>query len=232
MTQSLAGQNAIIDANRRDAWFKEDEISARFYRPILSYEAALYAYHGYWKSPMGAMLTTGEAYFPRMDSYGASVKGDLGNGLFNIETGYYDSREHTSATKIVPNDEFRFLTGYEREIGSDFTAGVQYYLEWMMDHDGYLAFQPNPATARDEFRHVFTLRLTKMLMNQNLILSFFTFYSPNDHDAYFRPIATYKLTDRWTLTANGNIFVGQDDHTFFGQMKNNSNLNLGVRYSF
>jgi hypothetical protein len=102
-----------------------------------------------------------------------------------------------------------------------------------MDYDGYYN---NPftvkATARDEFRHVFTLRLTKMLMNQNLILSFFTFYSPNDHDAYFRPIATYKLTDRWTLTANGNIFVGQDDHTFFGQMKNNSNLNLGVRYSF
>jgi hypothetical protein len=52
MSQSLAGQNAIIDANRRDDWFKEDEISARFYRPILSYEAALYAYHGYWKSPM------------------------------------------------------------------------------------------------------------------------------------------------------------------------------------
>jgi len=228
--QSISGTE--IDAQRRDTWFSDDEISARFYRPFLSYEAALYAYHGYWKSPMGADFTTGNAYFPEMNSYGASAKGLLGSGLFNVEAGYYDSREDSSTTQIVPNDEFRFLTGYEREVAKDLTAGVQYYLEWMMDHDGYLDFQSNPNTARDEARHVLTLRLTKMLMNQNLMISLFTFYSPSDNDAYFRPIVTYKISDSWTVTANGNFFVGEDDHTFFGQLKYNSNVNLGVRYSF
>lgn len=231
MDQRIVGQDRPIDADRRDEWFKDDEISARFYRNIKSYEAALYAYHGYWKSPMGmtALPPTGNAYFPRMNSYGASAKGALGSGLFNIETGYYDSRESGA---LVPNDEIRFLTGYEREIGKDFTASAQYYLEWMMDHDGYLASQPNPDTARDEARHVLTLRLTKMLMNQNLMLSLFTFYSPSDNDAYFRPVATYKINDHWMVTANGNIFVGEHDYTFFGQFRDNSNVNLGVRYSF
>jgi len=236
MTQSIAGQNAVIDADRRDEWFKEDEISARFYRNIKSYEAALYAYHGYWKSPMGmtAPPPAGNAYFPRMDSYGASAKGALGSGLFNVETGYYDSRDDQGGDDpFVPNDEFRFLVGYEREVGKDFTASVQYYLEWMMDHGDYISSPMVPSdTARDEDRHVLTLRLTKMLMKQNLMLSLFTFYSPSDNDAYFRPAATYKISDHWKVMANGNVFIGEDDHTFFGQFRYNSNVNLGVRYSF
>ncbi|MDH3981870.1 MAG: hypothetical protein OES84_03095 [Kiritimatiellaceae bacterium] len=228
--QSIAGKNAEIDAQRRDEWFKDDELSMRFYRPFLSWEGALYAYHGFWKSPMGA--NSSGAYFPRMNAYGTSAKGSLGSGLANVEFGYYDSTEESSATQIVPNDEVRFLMGYEREVAKDLTAGAQYYLEWMMEYDDYLDDQFNPDTARDEARHVLTLRLTQMLMNQNLILSLFTFYSPSDNDAYFRPIITYKITDNWMVTANGNFFIGEDDYTFFGQLKYNSNVNLGVRYSF
>lgn len=228
---SIAGQNAIIDAQRRDEWFRDDELSMRLYRPLLNYEAALYAYHGFWKSPMGG--NANGAYFPRMNAYGGSLQGALGSGLANLELGYYDSTEETTATQSVPNDEFRFLMGYEREVVKDLTAGVQYYLEWMMDYDDYYNGPfTNPNTARDEMRHVLTLRLTQMMMNQNLMLSLFTFYSPSDNDAYFRPIITYKMTDYWMVTANGNFFVGEDDHTFFGQFRYNNNVNLGIRYSF
>ena len=231
MTQRLAGQNAVIDAQQRDEWFKDHEIAARFYRPLGSWEGALYAYHGFWKSPQG--MNAGGAYFPRLNTYGASLQGTVRSGLVKVETGYYDSREDRGGSNpMVPNSEARFLTGYEREVAENLTAGAQYYVEWMMDHDQYTATLPFPGTARDEFRHVLTLRLTQMLMNQNLILSLFTFYSPSDNDAYFRPVATYKINDHWKVTANGNIFVGEDNHTFFGQFRNNSNVNLGIRYSF
>ena len=233
MMQSIGGQNAVIDAQRQDDWFKDGEMSLRYYRNIAEYEVALYGYHGFWKSPMG--MDANGAYFPELNTYGASVKAPLGKGLFNLEAGYYDSREHSNLaqSRFVPNDETRFLAGYEREIAKDFTASAQYYVEWMMDYDSYYN---NPmvvkSTARDEFRHVLTLRLTKMLMNQNLILSLFTFYSPSDNDAYFRPAVTYKISDNWLVNVNGNFFVGENDHTFFGQFKHNSNLNLGFRYSF
>jgi hypothetical protein len=67
---------------------------------------------------------------------------------------------------------------------------------------------------------------------QTLELSLFTFYSPTDRDAYFRPRATYDLTDEWTLSGGLNIFVGEDEHTFFGQFENNSNVYAALRYSF
>lgn len=232
-TQSIVGKNTVIDADRRDDWFKDDEIAVRFYRPLLSYEVALYAYNGFWKSPVGFDTNTGNAYFPRMNAYGGSLQGSLGSGLVNAEAGYYDSREDSSGTNpFVPNSEFRFLAGYEREVAKNLTAGMQYYLEWMMDYDDYKTGVPPGDAASDELRHVVTLRLTKMLMNQNLMVSLFTFFSPSDNDAYFRPAVTYKLTDHWMLTANGNIFIGEDRHTFFGQFERNSNVNIGVRYSF
>ncbi|WP_372806303.1 hypothetical protein [Pontiella sp.] len=234
MAQEITGTE--FNARERDGWFQDHELSARFYRPLLNWEGALYGYHGFWKSPVGMDLAEGEAYFPRLNVWGASAKGSVGNGLANVELGYYDSREQTDATQMVPNDEFRWLMGYEREIAKDLNAGVQYYLEWMMDHDDYEqdynALFGSTAAARDEFRHVLTLRLTKMLMNQNLVVGLFTFYSPSDNDAYFRPVATYKVNDHWTVSANGNFFVGEHDHTFFGQMRKNSNVNLGLRYSF
>ncbi|MDF7826533.1 hypothetical protein P4B35_21055 [Pontiellaceae bacterium B12227] len=230
----ITGQE--FTADERDDWFKDHEISARFYRPVLSWEGALYYYNGFWKSPMGMNLATGDAYFPRLNVYGASANGAIGSALGNIEIGYYDSTQESDATHFIPNDEFRFLMGYEREVAKNLTAGAQYYLEWMMDYNDYQqdynAIGGSAATARDEARHVLSLRLTQMLMNQNLMLSLFTFYSPSDNDAYFRPIVTYKVNDDWMVTANGNFFIGKDDHTFFGQMKKNSNINLGVRYSF
>ncbi|WP_222846383.1 hypothetical protein [Pontiella sulfatireligans] len=233
LTQSIAGQNAVIDAERRDAWFKDDEIAARYYRDVKGYEAALYLYSGYWKSPTGYDADDANYYFPQLNVYGASAKGALGRGLFNVEAGYYDSREDRGGDDpLVPNSEARFLTGYEREVAKNLSAGMQYYVEWMMDYDGYKDGVPDRSTARDELRHVLTLRLTQMLLNQNLTLSLFTFYSPSDNDAYFRPVATYKISDHWMVTANANIFVGKDDYTFFGQFKDDSNVNLGVRCSF
>ncbi len=232
MTQSIVGQNAVVDAERQDAWFKDNEIAVRFYRPFLSYEAALYGYHGFWKSPNGFDPATANAYFPRLNVYGASVKGSVGKAIINAETGYYDSSGDRRGTDpFVPNSELRVLAGYQREVAKNTTAAMQYYAEWMMDYDGYKSGVPS-GTARDEVRHVLTLRLTKMMMNQNLILGLFTFYSPSDNDAYFRPNATYKLNDHWQVTANGNVFIGEDKHTFFGQFERDSNINLGVRYSF
>lgn len=229
---NLAGENAIIEADQRDEWFENGELSARFYRDYHGFETALYVYHGYWKSPQGFDLGTMNPYFPALNAYGASTKGLLGSGLFHLEMGYYDSRETDDANKIAPHDEVRFLMGYEREINQGLTASIQYYLERMLDYSEYFEASLNPATARDETRHVLTLRLSKMLMNQNLILGLFTFYSPSDQDGYFRPNATYKTSDNWALSAGGNVFVGTNEHTFFGQFKNNSNVNLSVRYSF
>lgn len=111
-------------------------------------------------------------------------------------------------------------------------GGPPYYLERMMDYEEYRGDLPVGATRKDKNRYMITLRLTKLMMNQDLELSLFNFWSPSDHDGYLRPKISYKLDDNWTLTGGGNIFYGQRRDIFWGQFEDNSNVYTSVRYSF
>ena len=228
-----AGRDAPVRADRPDDSFEDDEVAWRLFKNVRGYELAAYGYYGFWKSPGGMDPVSGSAIFPELSVHGASVRGALGEGIGNVEVGYYDSKDDQGGTDpFVRNSEFRFLIGYEQEVARDFTLGVQHYLELMMDHRDYLRTLPAGVRAADEDRHVLTLRLTKLLMSQNLTLSLFTFYSPTDRDAYLRPNVHYKVDDHWSAEIGGNVFVGEDNHTFFGQFEKNANVYIGTRYGF
>ncbi len=230
---SLAGERAVVRDDEPHRRFRDDELAVRLYRNLAGYELALYGYHGFWRTPGGMNPATGKATFPKLSVYGASLRAPVGRGIGNIEIGYYDSRDDRRGSHpLVRNSEARFLAGYEQEIARELTACVQYYLEWMMDYGAYRRTLPPGIHARDQVRQVATLRLTKLLMNQNLRLSLFLFYCPTDGDAYLRPKVHYKVDDRWSLEAGANLFFGARDHTFFGQFEENSNVYAGIRYGF
>jgi hypothetical protein len=228
----LAGRDAVIQTDRPSRCFKDSELAARLYKNINNYEFAVYGYHGFWKSPGGLNETETQAIFPDLNVYGTSVRGAVGKGIGNLEFGYYDSADDRSGSnRLINNSELRFLAGYAQEIGKDFTAAVQYYLEHMLDYDWHRESMP-VGLNRDRNRHVATLRLTKLLMNQNLRCSIFTYFSPSDMDVYIRPNVHYKASDNLALEAGANIFCGDRQDTFFGQFENNTNVYTGVRYSF
>ena len=227
-----AGREAIVHTDRPDECISDHEIAARLYKNIENYEFAVYGYRGYWKSPGGMNDSMTQAIFPDLNVYGASVRGAVGKGIGNLEIGYYESADDTSGKNPrINNSEMRFLVGYAQEIGKDFSAGLQYYVERMLDYDRYkdnLISGP----ARDRYRHLITLRLTKLLMNQNLRCSLFTYYSPSDKDVYMRPNINYKVNDNLAVELGANIFFGDYPNTFFAQFENNTNLYAGFRYSF
>jgi hypothetical protein len=228
-----AGEDDTLSVERRREFLEEDELALRLYRNIRNYELALYGYWGYWKSPGGFNDAMTAAVFPELYVYGASVRGTVGKGIGNAEIGYYDSVDDRSGDDfLINNSELRYLVGYTQEIGRDFTAAVQYYIEQILDYGDYEDNQPAGMPIRDEFRHLTTLRLTKLLMNQNLSLSLFTYYCPSDEDVYLRPIANYKASDHLTVEVGSNVFFGDEAHTFFGQFEDNTNAYLAVRYSF
>jgi hypothetical protein len=231
-----AGEDAVVRTDKPDNWFTEDEWAARIYKNLYGIELAAYGYRGYWKGPAGMNPATGEALFPKLNVYGASVRGQIASGIANLEFGYYDSADDENGDDMfIDNSQFRFLVGYDRdlpEIARDFKAGLQYYVEHMMDYEAYEENLPPGMKAADENRHVITLRLTKQYMNQNLTLSLFMYYSPTDADVYLRPNAQYKIDDHWTAVIGGNVFAGTDDHTFFAQFEKNSNVYAGLRYGF
>jgi hypothetical protein len=229
---STAGQNAVIHTDKPDEWFSDSEIAARLYKNISNYELALYGYHGFWKSPAGMNPAMNLAIFPDLNVYGASVRGTVGKGIGNAEIGYYESADDLSGKNpLINNSEMRYLLGYTQEIGRDFTMGLQYYIEQMLNYGPYKNNMP-PGPARDRYRHLTTLRLTKLLMNQNLRLSLFTYYSPSDKDVYMRPNANYKVNDNLAVELGSNIFFGDYPNTFFGQFRDNTNIYTGLRYSF
>jgi hypothetical protein len=231
MLGSLAGQNAVIEPETPTS----GEFALRLYKNVGVNELALYGYHGYWKSPQGFNPTTGKARYPKMRSLGASIRRPVWQGIANIEVGYYDSYEKNSnSAPFTPNSEARFLIGYEQEIVKNFSIGLQYYVEWMQDYKHYVASQEQigAEVLRDEVRHLLTNRLTLMTHQQNVTWSLFTFFSPSDLDAYFRPKISYKVTDAWMVEAGGNFFVGHKVSSFFGQFQKNNNVYGSVRYSF
>lgn len=229
----IVGRDALVDPLLPEDTLKDDELSWRLYRPVGSFETAIYGYQGFWKSPVGFDPLSGKAIFPRLSVYGASIRGPLGSGIGHLELGHYDSKDDPSGTDpFIPNEEFRLILGYEWELAHQLTAGVQYYLEHMLDHSAYKQSLPLGIKVKDKNRHVMTLRLTKLALNQNLMLSAFNFWSSSDRDGYLRFTSNYKVSDTLMLEAGFNVFYGDQWDTFFGQFKNNSNLYVGVRRSF
>lgn len=228
-----AGRDVDFDPVVPDDWFADDEWALRLHRMIGGWELAGYGYRGYSKSPAGFDPASGRPRFPRLDVYGASLRGPVGAAIVSGEVAWYRSREdRTGRDPFVPNDQFRLLLAYERELVADVTLGFQYYLERTLDHGALLATLPPGQVPPDAYRHLLTTRLTWLTHAQNVTWSLFAFVSPGDDDAYLRGSWQWKFTDQWSVSAGFNAFHGRRDSSFFGQFENNSNAWLALRRGF
>ncbi len=236
MTQSES--NTVVDAMRQT----DDEFTLRLYQSVGSVELAAYYFDGFWKEPEGFDIVAGKAMYPALRVYGLSMRSPFGPGILSSEFGYYDSLDDAHGTDpLIRNSESRFLLGYEQEAAQNFTVGVQYYTEIMDHYTGYQLSSDPTGYIKDHVREMWTLRLTYLAMNQNLILSLFNYYSPTDKDGYIRPKVTYKQSDNLQFEVGGNIFFGETQilpsgteaqPTFWGQFENASNAFVAVRYTF
>jgi len=242
MTGSFRGINFPLVVEKPDDWFNDDELSLRFYRLVNSLEMAFYYYHGFWKSPAGFINETtdestggessGHAIFPELEVFGSSFRWPIASGIANIEMGYYKNKNQSASNPFVRNDEWRLLLGYEQEIAKEFTASIQYYIEHKNDYQDYVFSLPDGALPDDENRQLITLRLTKLLRQQDVKLMLYNYYSPTDKDGHIRFNGSYKISDALKIDAGWNHFYGNQQHTFFAQLENNSSIYMGIRYNF
>jgi hypothetical protein len=222
----------LLETVRPPRQLEDGELAARVFRTIGGYEVALYGYVGFSKQPeafdAGANLPT----HSRLAVYGGSVRSNLFGGIGSLEGAYYDSfDDRRGDDSKIPNSEVRGLAGYERELFANFTAGLQYYVEWIQEYRRLITSSPAPAFEGEEARHTVTARLTYRLFQQTLTLSMFAFVSPNEEDVHLRPLVSHKWSDSVSIAAGANIMLG-DDPTFFGQLQDNSNGYVRIRYSF
>ncbi len=208
------------------------ELALRIYDTVDGVEWALYGYRGFWGQPTAANAS-GDPTFARLNSYGASIRSSVFSGIANAEISYYQSSQDKDGTDFrIPNDQLRFLIGYERELITKLTMGLQYYIEHTMDYDQLLNNSMFPQYEQDESRHLITTRFNYIMQRDKLNFSLFVFYSPTDNDSYLRPSVSYRIDDSWSVDVGANIFSGNKDHTFWGQFDKNDNIYGRVRFSF
>jgi hypothetical protein len=214
------------------------ELALRLRERLAGLDVSFYAYRGFWRTP-SLRLEPADApaavirFYPRLGVYGASAQGNALGGVVSLEAGRYDSRQdRAGGDPAVPNSEWRLLGGYQRQVGPDAVIGVQLYGEAMAEHDDYLGALPPGMPARDEFRGVASVRWTQFLAYQSWKLSLFGTWSPTDEDGFLQPEATWKATDRLSLSLGANIFEGESEVTFFGQLERSDNLFMLVRFDF
>jgi len=221
-----------------DSGLDNPEVALRLYRRIGNFDASAYAYRGYWRSPGQApdnfdAPTQVTHFFPALSVYGFSAQGQAMGGVLSIETGYYDSRDdETGSDPTIANSEARFLLGYQKQLSQDFTLGVQYYAEIMMNFDAYEESLPDGVASKKKYRDTVTLRLTRFLKHQTLTLSLFGFYSPAEQDYLMQPQIGHKVSDAFSATLGANLFSGKKRTTFLGQFDRNDNVYLTLRYDF
>lgn len=234
----LTAQPVSDNAREPSSFPGDGEVALRLATRQAGIEYALYGYWGYWPQPNDARKTLagGRLEHPALHVYGASLRTGLGAGLFNAEVGYYDSRDYDSKqAALTPNSEVRFLMGYDWELVTNLNVGVQYYLEWTLDHDEQKAAWDQMGEgymAGEEYRQLLTTRLTYTQMRGDLMWSLFAFMSPSDDDFYLRPSVRYRVSDDLTISAGGNLFGGKKDYSFFGQFEKDTNAYLRARYRF
>jgi hypothetical protein len=221
-----------------DKRLRNGTIHGRLYGSAGPVELAAYGYAGFWPQPLALTglpdpTNPPQLTYARLAVYGASVRAPLGGGLINIEGAFYDSfDDRAGVDPTTPNSQFRGLAGYERELFPKFQMGLQYYLEYTLNYDELKSNSLWPAYEQHEFRHLLTLRLTQFLVMDKLELSVFTFFSPDELDTYIRPRITYKIIEPLAIIVGANLMFGRYDYTFFGQLKENTNVYARLRYSF
>ncbi|MBV1931244.1 MAG: hypothetical protein KUG71_05970 [Porticoccaceae bacterium] len=233
LADSIVAAPPRLSVDEPDTGLDDGELALRLYKTIKGYEWAVYGYHGYFKSPVGFDPRSGLNYFPKLSSVGASVRGTVGRGIGNMEIAWYQSEQDRDGTDpFIPNSQLRFLSGYEQELITRLTLGLQYYLEWTQDYDQLKDNSLLPDKEPEEYRHVLTTRINYRSPQEKLTLSLFVFYSPTDDDFFALPKLIYRLSDSWSSEVGINIMGGKEDFTFFGQFEENSSVFTRIRYSF
>ncbi|MDA8169053.1 MAG: hypothetical protein M0Z59_05050 [Nitrospiraceae bacterium] len=218
---------------------RNTEAALRAYREVAGFDTSVYFYRGFFRQPSAIpdnplAPSRLDLIFPRLSVYGASAQGRaFFDGVLSLEAGYYDSRDDESGTNpFIPNSQTRFLIGYQRQLGEDLTASVQYYAEYMHNYSRYVSTLPAGLPKARRLYELTSLRLTQLLRHQTLRLSWFMFYSPSEGDFMLNPEVKYSFTDNIWAALGANVFGGGHEYTQFGQFGRDDNTYVQMRYEF
>jgi len=169
------------------------------------------------------------AEYHRVGMAGGSFSTDIAGVIVRGEGAYYNGKNFTIATGPLPFDKstvekdfVNYMVGLDYSIAG-FTLGTQFIQEIVLDYDNSIIFN-------DEFKNTMTFVIAKPLLNDTLMLEFFSYVGLSNEDSLLRPKVTYDLADGLEIILGADIFLG--DSGDFGQYDDNDLIYTKVKYSF
>ncbi|NVJ68590.1 MAG: hypothetical protein HWE16_19025 [Gammaproteobacteria bacterium] len=225
--QNVGGSDVINEQEPSGA-----EYALRLYKNIDGIEYALYGYKGFDKRPLGLTANL-QPTFHKRNLLGASIRGALGSGIFNLEAVHENALDDPQGTNpLINNALSKLLIGYESEWLPKVTVGFQYYLERLDDYAELINNSPFPQLETKRNREWLTNRIRYVALQDKLTLNLFSFYSLTDKDYFLRWNINYRQDDHWNYTFGINQIDGEQENTFFAQFKKASNAYFRIRYNF
>ena len=223
--------------NRETVKPGQGEWGLRAYRDVAGWDAALYLYRGYQRTPSMrpdslSAPTRVTFFYPALSVLGASLTGRAGDGVLSLEAAYHDSRRDRAGTDLtIPNSQTRLLAAYQLQPWQDLTLNVQYYAERMQRWGNYLAALPAGFPVEKRWQQTASLRATQFYLHQTLRFSFYASCNTSNRDYFVNPELHYSFTDRVWGALGINLFGGKPWGQF-GQLARNDNLYLQMRHQF
>ncbi|GAA6150897.1 hypothetical protein [Pseudoteredinibacter isoporae] len=225
--------NQRLLADNPEDRISNGQLAMRLSKQHNSVEYAAYFYNGFYTQPNSINPENNRYYFSTLNAYGASIRLPAAGGIANAEFAYWQSRDDTAGTDpFRPNSQIKMLLGFERELASEFTLGLQWLSELTLDYTAARSAQPENLPLNARWHHTISLRLNYLSMQQKLHWSLFTFYSPDEGDVYLKPKVSYRHNDHWSFTLGMNEFSGRNLQQQWGQFEPSSNVYLRVRFRF
>ncbi|MDX8395707.1 MAG: hypothetical protein R8K22_04755 [Mariprofundaceae bacterium] len=227
-----------FSTNKPNQTFKNGEAALRLHTAVGTTDIAVYAFRGFWHQPDKGISGTNIIY-PKLNTYGLTIQDSVLGGVLSFEAGFYQSEDDTKGTNpLIANSQSRYLLGYERDIATDITLGLQVYGEVMHQHAAYLnsaqpAFNaglgPKP---QPKYRQIMTANLRALWLNQTLTTSVFSMMIGNGGGRMVNPDIHYSINDELSINTGAHVFWGGPDSWMLGMMKHDDNVYMNAKWSF
>ena len=178
----------------------------------------------------------------RIRVLGADAATVVGKYGLRAEVAYTRTEDADGTNTFVKNPFIYLVAGGDRTFFEYLNVNLQYYARQVSNYQSP-EVEPNPqlravaiqeaviSNQFDRFQNGISLRISNKWMNETLEGEVAGITSFTRQEYVVRPKLVYSFSDLWKGTLGANLFRG-DGNTFYGRLRDNSNIFTEIRYSF
>lgn len=232
LTFSTSSVDLNVLTRLPDTLFSDDTLSLRLHTLENGVEYCLYYHSGFRNSPSSFSLVTGKPGFDEIQSFGFSIRGQLGSTIWNTESVYTFSDAKEQRRFYTRGEEYKLLIGLEKEILDNITASTQLYYETTVHTEEMNTGLPISVEALPSDNLIATLRIYASLDDNNVIFNSFLLYASQNEEFAWLPRITFKQGTNAELIISASVFGGENERGYYSQLRGASNICLSYRMLF